>query len=119
MPPAKHLYLQRQLREGLGKDKDRLDRVWLVSDSAPLPEALQPALASRHRAARDADGAGPMAGSRLRAGAARSTCTWSIPLGNWMMRFRPDGSLRCTVSRQARPGAADARCGIVGHGRAA
>ncbi|HNJ46143.1 MAG TPA: hypothetical protein PLA33_08445, partial [Ottowia sp.] len=25
-----HLYLQRQLREGLGKDKDRLDWVWLV-----------------------------------------------------------------------------------------
>ena len=33
----KHLYLQRQLRESLGKGKDRLDWVWLVDDAAPLP----------------------------------------------------------------------------------
>jgi hypothetical protein len=38
-----HLYLQRQLRESLGKDKDRLDWVWLVIDDAPLPAALIPA----------------------------------------------------------------------------
>jgi hypothetical protein len=31
---AKRLYLQRQLRETLGKDKDRVDRVWLVRDDA-------------------------------------------------------------------------------------
>lgn len=40
-----HLYFQRQLRETQGKDKDRIDRVWLVSDDAPVPEALLPALA--------------------------------------------------------------------------
>lgn len=34
------LYLQRQLREMLGREKDRLDRVWLVSDAAPVPERL-------------------------------------------------------------------------------
>lgn len=34
------LYLQRQLRESLGREKDRLDRVWLVSDDQPLPERL-------------------------------------------------------------------------------
>lgn len=34
------LYLQRQLRESLGREKDRLDRVWLVSDAQPLPERL-------------------------------------------------------------------------------
>jgi len=34
------LYLQRQLRESLGREKDRLDRVWLVSDNQPLPERL-------------------------------------------------------------------------------
>lgn len=39
-----HLYLQRQLREALGKDKDRLDRVWLIDDMAPVPQALAPAL---------------------------------------------------------------------------
>src|SRR5512133_3814271 len=40
----KHLYLQRQLREALGKDKDRVDWVWLVADSQPVREALLPAL---------------------------------------------------------------------------
>ena len=40
----KHLYLQRQLRESLGKEKDRLDWVWLVSDAAPIAPAILPAL---------------------------------------------------------------------------
>ena len=40
----RHLYLQRQLREGLGREKDRLDWVWLINDGAAVPEALQPAL---------------------------------------------------------------------------
>ena len=38
------LYQQRQLREILGKDKERLDRVWLVTDNAPVRESLLPAL---------------------------------------------------------------------------
>ncbi len=41
---SRHLYLQRQLREMLGKEKERLDWVWLVSDSAPVPDTLLPAL---------------------------------------------------------------------------
>ena len=39
-----NLYFQRQLRESLGREKDRLDWVWLVSDDAPSPAALEPAL---------------------------------------------------------------------------
>ena len=40
------LYLQRQLREMLGRERDRVDKVWLVTDDAsPRPE-LQAALAS-------------------------------------------------------------------------
>src|SRR3954466_15091973 len=31
----KNLYLQRQLRESLGRDKDRVDWIWLVDDAAP------------------------------------------------------------------------------------
>jgi hypothetical protein len=38
------LYFQRQLRESLGKQKGRLDRVWLVTDTAPVDVQLQPAL---------------------------------------------------------------------------
>ena len=40
----KHLYLQRQLRESLGKEKDRVDWVWLLPDQAPVRPALLPAL---------------------------------------------------------------------------
>ncbi|CAB5688532.1 Uncharacterised protein [Delftia tsuruhatensis] len=40
-----NLYLQRQLRETLGREKDRLDRVWLIPDDAPVAEHLRPALA--------------------------------------------------------------------------
>jgi len=39
-----NLYLQRQLHESLGKEKDRLDWVWLIDDGAPVREALRPAL---------------------------------------------------------------------------
>jgi len=39
------LYFQRQLRETLGKDKDRLDRVWLIQDDAAVAPTLMPALA--------------------------------------------------------------------------
>ncbi len=36
------LYLQRQLRETLGRDKDRLDKVWFITDAGtPRPELLQ------------------------------------------------------------------------------
>ena len=38
------LYFQRQLRESLGKGKDRLDRVWLVPDAASVDARLIPAL---------------------------------------------------------------------------
>jgi hypothetical protein len=40
------LYLQRQLREMLGRERDRVDKVWLVTDEAtPRPE-LQAALSA-------------------------------------------------------------------------
>lgn len=42
----KNLYFQRQLRESLGREKERLDRVWLVTDESPVRAALLPALAA-------------------------------------------------------------------------
>jgi hypothetical protein len=44
----KRLYLQRQVREMLGRERDRIDKLWLVTDAAEVPAAL--------RAALDADG---------------------------------------------------------------
>jgi hypothetical protein len=41
----RRLYLQRQLREMLGKERDRVEKLWLVTDDAPLQPALRDALA--------------------------------------------------------------------------
>lgn len=38
------LYLQRQLREMLGRERDRVDKLWLLTDDAELPEPLRDAL---------------------------------------------------------------------------
>ncbi len=38
------LYLQRQLREMLGRERDRIDKVWLVTDDAELAPALRAGL---------------------------------------------------------------------------
>lgn len=38
------LYEQRQLREMMGRDKDRVDRVWLVDDDAPVREPIRQAM---------------------------------------------------------------------------
>lgn len=85
---SRHLYLQRQLREGLGKNKDRLDWVWLVSDSAPVPDLLMPALKEatvlRLPAAQLAQWLAPQQGREL-----GDHIYLVDPMGNWMMRFPP------------------------------
>ena len=82
----RHLYLQRQLREGLGKDKDRVDWVWLVPDEVPVRDALRPALSQA--TVLSVDGAelarwlAPAPGHQL------SEHLYVVdPMGNWMMRF--------------------------------
>jgi hypothetical protein len=40
----RRLYLQRQLREMLGRDRDRLDKIWFVTNGAEVPAALRTAL---------------------------------------------------------------------------
>jgi hypothetical protein len=83
---ARHLYLQRQLREGLGKDKDRLDWVWLVNDAAPVAQALAPALKEatvlRVPPSALALWLAPQEGHTL-----EEHLYLVDPLGNWMMRF--------------------------------
>jgi hypothetical protein len=88
----KHLWLQRQLRETLGRDADRVDKLWLITDGAtPRPETLagvttntdatvlrvpRPALAAWFE---------PAAGRTL-----EDHLYIVDPLGNWMMRAPPD-----------------------------
>jgi hypothetical protein len=81
-----HLYLQRQLREGLGKEKDRLDWVWLVNDDTPVAPELLPALkdATVLRVARS-DLAQWL---QAEPGRQMDEHLYVVdPLGNWMMRF--------------------------------
>ena len=81
-----HLYLQRQLRETLGKEKDRLDWVWLVNDDVPVLETLKPALKGatvlRVPADKLAAWLQPSAGHQL-----PEHLYLVDPMGNWMMRF--------------------------------
>jgi len=41
---AQRLYMQRQLREMLGRERERVDKIWFVTDAAEPPAALQAAL---------------------------------------------------------------------------
>lgn len=83
------LYLQRQLRETLGKDKDRLDRVWLIPDQEPvrsgLLEGLKNAWVLRAGSADLQRWLAPEAGQAL------SSHLYLVdPRGDWMMRFPVD-----------------------------
>jgi hypothetical protein len=40
----KHLYTQRQLREMLGRERDRLDKIWVVTDDGAVAPELQKAI---------------------------------------------------------------------------
>lgn len=81
-----NLYLQRQLRESLGREKERVDWVWLVTDDAPLPPSIQPGLQQatvlRVDAAELARWLAPAQGHAL------SEHLYVVdPQGHWMMRF--------------------------------
>ncbi len=86
----KRLLMQRQLREMLGRDRDRLDKVWLVTDAATPSDAL---LAATQRSAvpvttlhvsREALGQwlAPETGQQL-----EDHLYLVDPMGEWMMRM--------------------------------
>ena len=84
-----HLYLQHQMRETLGRDKDRLDWVWLRTGSAALSPALSEATKTAMVLSMDrtalASWLEPAAGQQL-----EDHLYVVDPLGNWMMRFPAD-----------------------------
>jgi hypothetical protein len=85
----KQLYLQRQLREILGRDKDRLDRVWLVNDGVPARDNLRPALKGAW--VLQADGAALQRWLAPEPGQALEAHFYLVdPRGDWMMRFPAD-----------------------------
>jgi hypothetical protein len=88
----KRLYAQRQLREMLGRERERLDKVWFVTDGeAPTPALLAamraPPPVTVLRWARDdlARWLQPAAGQAL-----EDHLYLVDPMGQWMMRFPVD-----------------------------
>ncbi len=83
---VQHLYLQRQMRESLGREKDRLDWVWLIADDAPVAEPLRAALKGattlRVPATDIAAWLAPSSGQML-----ADHLYLVDPMGNWMLRF--------------------------------
>ena len=86
---ADKLYYQRQLRMTQGKERDRIERVWLVTDDAPLSTVLMKEYDGTHILRVDAKKLA--AWLPLDAGTAVEDHLYMIdPLGNLMMRFPKD-----------------------------
>jgi hypothetical protein len=81
-----HLYFQRQILVGLGKDRPRTEWVWLVNDKADIAPALRPALEEATVLRVDAQAIAqwlqPAAGNAL-----QDHLYVVDPMGEWMMRF--------------------------------
>jgi hypothetical protein len=80
------LYVQRQLHKSLGREKDRVDRVWLVSDKAAVNDALVQALQGATVLRADGEALSkwfyPAAGVEI-----KDHFFLVDPMGRWMMRF--------------------------------
>ena len=81
-----NLYLQRQIRAALGREKDRTDWVWLVSDEAPIDAqllaGLTEAVVLRVPRAQIETWLSPAAGQSV-----TDHLYLVDPHGDWMMRF--------------------------------
>jgi hypothetical protein len=86
------LYAQRQLREVTGRERDRIDKLWLVTDAAPIDAKLQAALsaAPTTRVLR-ADGAAVARWLQPAPGESLASHLYVVdPYGQWMMRAPAD-----------------------------
>ena len=88
----KALFLQRQLRETLGKEKDRVDKVWLVDDAAPVrPQVLRAIGVGAPAQVLRVPRAALAQWLEAQPGAALEAHVYIVdPLGRWMMRAPPD-----------------------------
>jgi hypothetical protein len=81
-----HLYLQRQILVGLGKERPRTEWVWLVNDKAEVPDTLLPALEEATVLRIDPKALvqwlQPEANKKL-----EEHLYMVDPMGEWMMRF--------------------------------
>ena len=82
----KNLYFQRQIHAGLGKERDKVDRVWLITDegevSADVRNAITGAWTLRVDPTELSQWLMPQSGHAL------SDHLYLVdPMGRWMMRF--------------------------------
>jgi hypothetical protein len=85
----KRLFMQRQLREMLGRERDRVEKIWFVTDDKALSPALRTAVQATP--ATTALRVDPQALAAWLAPAAGQTLESHLyvvdPMGEWMMRF--------------------------------
>lgn len=88
----RRLFMQRQLREMLGRERERLDRVWLITDGQPPAPALRAsAEAAPALTMLLADRAAVQAWLQPEAGRALEDHLYIVdPMGEWMMRVPAD-----------------------------
>ena len=103
----RHLVLKRQLRETLGREKDRLDKVWLVTDDAPLrPELAAAVAAAPPTTVLRVDSSALANWLTPAPGRALAEHLYIVdPMGNWMMRTPEDADpsrLKRDISRLLR-----------------
>ena len=106
----KHLWLQRQLRETLGREKDRLDKVWLIADDAPpRAQTLDAIRTNTEISVLRVPKSALSAWLTPAAGHALADHLYIVdPLGNWMMRSPAEpepGKLKRDVEKLLRASA--------------
>lgn len=84
----KRLFMQRQLREMLGRERDRLDKVWFVTDAGAVAEPLRAAMqAGVPTQVLRVDPAALAQWLQPEAGRALQEHLYVVdPMGEWMMR---------------------------------
>jgi hypothetical protein len=88
-PCEKMLYLQRQLRESLGREKERVDKVWLIPDTATPNAALLSAIHPSAAPTTILRTAGPALAAWLQPESEQNLGAHFYiidPMGDWMMR---------------------------------
>jgi hypothetical protein len=87
----KLLFMQRQLREMLGKERDKVDKLWLIPDDAAVPPAVLQATQTPPTTVLRVPRAALEAWLAPAAGHALNEHLFVVdPMGNWMMRTPVD-----------------------------
>ena len=88
----RHLWVQRQLRETLGREKDRVDKVWLIPDAAmPRPQTLRAIGTNTSTTVLQVPASALAQWLQPARGHALEEHMYVVdPMGNWMMRVPPN-----------------------------